>query len=93
MDITVSILFERQIAKLGLEMKSRAEAAVHAIVNSTDPASLGVRKDLPYTSPDCPKCVIFAYEINRSYRLLYCVGRDCLTFMRIGDHKAVYRKG
>ena len=73
-------------------MAQRAHKALRTIIESVDPTSLGVRKNIRYAIPGCPKCVTFAYEINRSYRILYCVGKDCIVFLRVGDHKAVYGK-
>lgn len=86
-------LFKKQLSKLTGEVKQRAIVAVSTISESSDPASLGVRKGISYVVQDCPECVVFAYEINQSYRILYCVGKDCLTFVGVGDHKAVYKKG
>ena len=88
--IIVLLVFSKQFAKLSAEIGARASVAACDIEESADHASLGVRKKIVYSIQGCPKCVIFAYEINRSYRILYCVGKDCLTFISVGDHKAVY---
>lgn len=81
--------FYKMLAKLNGEILKRARDGLQAIVRSDDPAALGVRKG---TIKKDPKCAIYSYEINRSYRLLYCIGADCLRFISVGDHKGVYGK-
>ena len=92
MRVIVSSKFKRQFSKLTVEIRRRASAAALAIKESADPASLGTRKGIAHLFQDCPGCVIFAYVINRSYRLLYCVRKGCLTFVSVGDHNEVHRK-
>ena len=36
---------------------------------------------------------VFACRVGRSYRILYCISGDCIRFLQVGDHKAVYGKG
>ena len=85
--------FENEIGKLDTAMGRRAGEAVLAIAESSDPASLGLRKNIHYHISECSKCAVYAYEINRSCRILHCVGKDCLVFLRAGDHKTVHGKG
>lgn len=79
--------FYKMLAGLNGDILKRAREGLQAIICAEDPAALGVRKCVTKKGP---KCVVYAYEINRSYRLLYCVGADCLRFISVGDHKDVY---
>lgn len=79
--------FYRMFAKLNGEIQKRAREALCILIDAKDPVTLGVRKGVTKKGP---KCAIYAYEINRSYRILYCVGGDCLRFISVGDHKNVY---
>ena len=36
---------------------------------------------------------VFACRVGRSYRILCCISGDCIRFLQVGDHKAVYGKG
>lgn len=82
--------FYKMLAKLNGEILKRARKGLQAIICSDNPAALGVRKCVTKKGP---KCAVYAYEINRSYRLLYCVGGDCLRLISVGDHKDVYGRG
>lgn len=79
--------FQKKIDKLGGDICERAKRAVQSIVDAEDPSSLGVRKGVTRGEP---KGVVYAYEINRSYRILYFVGSGHVGFISVGDHKAVY---
>ena len=79
--------FYKKIDRLDGEIRERAKKAMQDIIDAKDPGALGVRK---CTTKGEPKGVVYAYEINRSYRLLYFVGDDRVGFIRVGDHKAVY---
>lgn len=93
MRILVGPRFVKQGGRLDAKIKQRVNTAVQTIAEPPDPASLGTRKNVRHVILGCPKCVTYAYEINRSYRILYCVGKECLAFVRVGDHKTVYGKG
>lgn len=93
MHVLLAREFETQMGKLRGELGRRARMAARTIEDSTNPASLGKRKRISHIIPECPKCAFYAYNISKSYRILYCVGDDCLVFVRVGDHKAVYKKG
>lgn len=79
--------FYKKINKLSGEIRERAERAMREISCAEDLAALGVRK---YATRGDPKGIVYSYEINRSYRLLYFVGTDLVGFIDVGDHKAVY---
>ena len=81
--------FCRAVDRLSGEIKKRARAAIRDLVDARDPGALGVRKGV---NKKGPKCAVYAYEINRSYRILYCIGGNYLRFILVGDHKVVYGK-
>ena len=68
MHILTHPLFDKQIGRLNTGMAQRASAAARTLEGSR-PSIAGVRKNIPYVVPGCPKCVTHAYQINRSYRI------------------------
>lgn len=81
--------FYEKVDKLRGEIRDRAKNAIESILNAEDPTIVGVRKGL---TRGYPKGVIYSYEINKSYRILYIVMGDGLGFIRVGDHKISYGK-
>ena len=79
--------FYRKLDRLSGEIQRRAMEALRTISESKDPGSLGVYKAVQKKDP---KGIVYAYEINRSHRLVYFVGDGYLRFACVGDHKVVY---
>ena len=85
-----TVKFSRQLKRLGEDIKRRAYDAMCYLRESDSPKKCGKfkgREDVP--GHDAQKSV-YAYEISRSYRLMYMVHGDIVIFLRVGDHKAVY---
>lgn len=71
--------------KLSSENKQRYKQAILDLYNSADPRKLGVSKQGRYRG-------YYAYEMGRSFRLVYKVIDDekRIHIVLVGDHKQVY---
>ena len=81
--------FYKKLDSLRGEIQKRAKEATRSIANAENPGLLGVYKGVTRIKP---KGIIYAYEINQSYRILYIVMANGLGFIRVGDHKVAYGK-
>ena len=70
---------------LGQEIRTRADDAMAQLLESDDPAELGLRKVGRWKG-------VYSYEVGRQFRILYTVRFEDRTilFLDIGTH-GVYR--
>ena len=83
--------FERQYRRLDRKVAGRVCGAIDDLL-----ASENVRDARDYKgrmNVDGVSVHVFARRVGRSYRILYCISGDCIRFLLVGDHKAVYGKG
>lgn len=75
--------FITQSKKLNSIIKSKLKEALDALATSENPTKLGIYKK--YMG-------VFAYELNKSMRLIYSVRwKDhVIELIRVGDHKEAY---
>jgi mRNA-degrading endonuclease RelE of RelBE toxin-antitoxin system len=75
--------FKKQFKSLSPALKDKVKSALIDLATSEDPRTLGVFK---------PSMKIYAYELNKSYRILYSVRFEekVIELIRVGDHKGVY---
>ena len=80
-------LFVRCYVKLPSRMRRRVDEAVLQLAESENPADAGVPKRGRFKG-------YLAYEIGRSYRLIYRVvdRQKIILLVVVGDHKLVYGK-
>lgn len=83
--------FERQRLGLGKNIVDRVNQAVDDLLMSEN--VMDPRDSKGRIRVDGVPTHVFACRVGRSYRILYCVSGDCIRFLRVGDHKAVYGKG
>ena len=79
--------FVRCYVRLPSQMRRRVDEAVLQLAESENPADAGVPKRGRFKG-------YFAYEIGRSYRLIYRVidRQKIVLLVVVGDHKSVYGK-
>jgi len=79
--------FESSYKKLSSELKKQTDKAIINLAMSTNPTDLGKPKRGKFKG-------YFAYEIGRSYRLIYKVinPQQIILLVVVGDHKSVYGK-
>ncbi len=81
----ITKLFVVSYKKLSSRLQKQTDEAILAIAKSEFPADLGVPKKGKYGG-------YFAYELGRSYRLIYKVvnPQKIILLVVVGDHKSVY---
>ena len=79
--------FIRCYVKLPSQMRRRVDEAILQLAESENPADAGIPKKGRFKG-------YFAYEIGRSYRLIYRVvnRQKIVLLVVVGDHKSVYGK-
>lgn len=77
--------FVRCYVRLSSQMRRRVDEAVLQLAESENPADAGIPKRGRFKG-------YFAYEIGRSYRLIYRVvdRLKIILLVVVGDHKSVY---
>lgn len=67
-------------------MRSKVDSAVDELASLDNPEKRGAYKG---------NLRVFAYEMGRSYRIIYFADRDRreIVLSRVCDHKSVYGKG
>ncbi len=80
-------LFQNSYKKLSSELQKKTDNAIITLAKSEYPTKVGIPKKGKYKG-------YFAYEINRSYRLIYKVinPQQIILLVVVGDHKSVYGK-
>jgi mRNA-degrading endonuclease RelE of RelBE toxin-antitoxin system len=75
--------FKKQFKLLSPEFQAKVKSALIELATSQDPTTLGIFK---------PSMGVYAYELNRGYRILYNVRfvDYVIELIRVGDHKEVY---
>ena len=83
--VELSDLFDSSYRKLSSQMQCRVDEAISHLAASENPADAGIPKKGRLKG-------YFAYEIGRSYRLIYKVisRQKIILLMVVGDHKSVY---
>ena len=71
--------------KLSSELQARTDCAVRTLARSESPEDLGIQKKGRFRG-------YFAYNLGRSYRLIYqvCTLQNAVLLIVVGDHKSVY---
>lgn len=82
--------FERQRRGLGKELAERVDRTIEDLLVSENVRDARDGKGRIFVGG--MRVQTFACRVGRSYRILYCVEGDCMHFLRVGDHKAVYGK-
>ena len=82
--------FLRQMGRLDGELKKRFYSAMQYLRESKDPRTCGKFKRRENIPSFNVKMSVYAYEVNRSYRLIYAIHEDVVIFLCAGDHKAAY---
>lgn len=83
--------FKRQLLGLGKNISERVSEAIDDLLaseNVRDP-----RDSKGWIRVNGAQHQVFTFRVGRSYRIMYYVRGDCICFLRVGDHKAVYGKG
>jgi len=77
--------FAKQFKNLGSVRQQLVDTALRDLALSEDPAKKGEYK---------PSLRIWAYELNKSDRILYAVdySQNVIILLRVCDHKSVYGK-
>ena len=83
--------FERQRPRHGKNTTGRVNGAAGDLLASENVRDPRDRKGRILV--DGARTQVFAYRVDRSHRILYCVSDDCMRFLRAGDHKAAHGKG
>ena len=81
-------LFVSSYKKLSPQLQNRTDEAILYLAKSENPAGAGVPKKGRFKG-------YLAYEIGRSYRLIYKVisRQKIILLVVVGDHKSVYGRG
>jgi len=79
--------FDNSYKKLSSDLKKQTDIAIINLATSENPVNLGTPKRGRFKG-------YFAYEISRSYRLIYKVinPQQIILLVIVGDHKLVYGK-
>lgn len=77
--------FVRQYKNLSSQLQEKVDSALINLENSLNPLEIGIYK---------PSLKAFAYEIDKSNRIIYNVrfNDNTIELIRVGDHKQAYGK-
>jgi len=80
-------LFATSYRKLSSELQKKTDDAILTLAKSESPTDLGILKKGKFKG-------YLAYELGRSYRLIYKVinQQKIILLIVVGDHKSVYGK-